>query len=371
MTVNQSHKADKINCQYCFSNNIVKRGKRINKLKVVQIFYCKECKKRFTSEKIKNKTYDIQTIVKSISFYNKGLTIDVVSEKTNIPRSTISNWIVEYKELFNLSKYYRELQAFSQNNVLIESYKFVHNLVYLYQQHNFKLNKFIYDKETGLYEYLLKAKNGKFNSKIFIESNNRASNTKLNILQDIAIKKINNNACKFVDIAVQLVNENRERHNAVEKIMLENDSSTIAVEVPVLLQLSKSTIPWIRSLREPDSKVWLSIAGRFDASTRSATAQRPLTNTEALEVNEITSNDYITGHIDILQYRNNKLYILDYKPKADKEKPIGQLFIYACCLSKATGIPFSKIKIAWFDETVYYETGAMDVYKEVMKRFKY
>ena len=26
------------------------------------------------------------------------------------------------------------------------------------------------------------------------------------------------------------------------------------------------------------------------------------------------------------------MYILDYKPGADKEKPVGQLFIYACCL---------------------------------------
>jgi len=132
-------------------------------------------------------------------------------------------------------------------------------------------------------------------------------------------------------IALELVNDNRERHDAVEKIMLENDTSTIATEVPVYLQLSKSTIPWLSNIK--------------------------------------SANDYITGHIDILQYRNGKLYILDYKPGADKEKPIGQLFVYACCLSKATNIPFTKIKLAWFDENVYYETGAMDVYKEVMKNF--
>ncbi len=37
-----------------------------------------------------------------------------------------------------------------------------------------------------------------------------------------------------------------------------------------------------------------------------------------------SSNGFVTGHIDILQFRNNKVYILDYKPNADKEKPLGQ-----------------------------------------------
>lgn len=105
----------------------------------------------------------------------------------------------------------------------------------------------------------------------------------------------------------------------------------LTTEVPVFLQLTKSTIPWLKNIK--------------------------------------SANNYITRHIDILQYRNGKLYILDYKPRADKEKPVGQLFVYACCLSKVTGIPFANIKLAWFDENVYYETGTMDVYKEVMKNF--
>jgi len=319
-------------CKYCGSENLIKKGKRVNKLKEVQLFLCNECYKRFSSEKFNNKTYDIQTIVKTLSLYNGGHTIDSVFDKTNIPRSTVSNWLSEYKELFNLSKFYRELQSFRQDNRIIERYKYIHHLVYLYLQHSFKLEKFIKDKEKGLYEYLQKTKNGDIDSSIFLESDIRASKTKLNIAHDIKISKANNNACKFAMIALELVNDNRERHYAVEKIMLENDTSTIATEVPVFLQLSKSTIPWLRNIK--------------------------------------SANDYITGHIDILQYRNGKLYILDYKPGANKEKPIGHLFVYACCLSKATKIPFTKIKLAWFDENVYYETGAMDVYKEVMKSFK-
>lgn len=43
---------------------------------------------------------------------------------------------------------------------------------------------------------------------------------------------------------------------------------------------------------------------------------------------------FILGHIDILQYRNSKFYIMDYKPEATKEHPIGQLFIYACAFHR-------------------------------------
>jgi len=111
--------------------------------------------------------------------------------------------------------------------------------------------------------------------------------------------------------------------------MLENDTSTIATEGPVFIQASESPLIGLRNLSE----------------------------------------NPITGHIDILQYRNGKLYILDYKPGAQKEKPIGQLFVYACCLSRATGIHFPKMRPAWFDELNYFEVDAMDVYKRVAEMF--
>ena len=75
----------------------------------------------------------------------------------------------------------------------------------------------------------------------------------------------------------------------------------------------------------------------------------------------------IVGFVD---KKNDCVYILDYKPNAQKEKPLGQLFVYACCLSRLAGIHFAKIKLGWFDESDYFETDAMDIYKNVMKIFK-
>ena len=93
-------------CTYCGSDDLVKRGKRVNKKKEVQLYYCRECNRRFSEGTSKNKTYDISTIVKTLSLYNSGLTIDAVSERTSVPRSTISNSKFTGKrstsDLFNL-----------------------------------------------------------------------------------------------------------------------------------------------------------------------------------------------------------------------------------------------------------------------------
>ncbi|PJA40532.1 hypothetical protein CO178_02055, partial [candidate division WWE3 bacterium CG_4_9_14_3_um_filter_34_6] len=63
----------------------------------------------------------------------------------------------------------------------------------------------------------------------------------------------------------------------------------------------------------------------------------------------------VTGHIDFLQIRNGMIHILDYKPKAEKEKPIEQLTLYAMALSRLTGLRLFEFKCAWFDEKDYFE----------------
>lgn len=64
----------------------------------------------------------------------------------------------------------------------------------------------------------------------------------------------------------------------------------------------------------------------------------------------------ITGHIDILQIRYNKLHILDFKPeKTSKKEAITQLYHYASALSELTNTPIKNFKCAWFDQNRYYE----------------
>jgi ATP-dependent exoDNAse (exonuclease V) beta subunit len=104
--------------------------------------------------------------------------------------------------------------------------------------------------------------------------------------------------------------------------MLANDSTTIAVEVPVWL-----THDDIVGLEKQHGIRLLS----GDVETT------------------------ITGHIDFLQVRNGAVHVLDYKPDARTNKPIGQLTIYALALSRLTGLRLFDIKCAWFNENEYCE----------------
>jgi len=68
------------------------------------------------------------------------------------------------------------------------------------------------------------------------------------------------------------------------------------------------------------------------------------------------NNEIITGHIDFLQLRFNKIHILDYKPEAEKEKQAqSQVYLYARALSEITKIPLTNFVCAYFDENNYFE----------------
>ncbi len=138
MSENKENIEKKI-CPYCGSKKLIKKGIRKNKLKEVQVYSCKDCSKKFSDSNFINKTYSIAQIVKTLPYYNKGLTIKEVSDKTNIPSSTIANWIVEYKQTFNLLEFATQIRKFKTINKIIETHKYDHGIIYLYQHHKFKL----------------------------------------------------------------------------------------------------------------------------------------------------------------------------------------------------------------------------------------
>jgi ATP-dependent exoDNAse (exonuclease V) beta subunit len=69
----------------------------------------------------------------------------------------------------------------------------------------------------------------------------------------------------------------------------------------------------------------------------------------------------ITGHIDVLQIRNGRVHILDYKPGAVHERPIAQLMVYALALSRRTGLRLFDFTCAWFDDRHYFEFNPLHV----------
>lgn len=79
---------------------------------------------------------------------------------------------------------------------------------------------------------------------------------------------------------------------------------------------------------------------------------------------EKNRNAGICGHIDLLQVRNGLIYLLDFKPEAEKEdeqKVASQLFFYASGLSFRTGIKLDTFRCAQFDNLHYFEFEPREV----------
>lgn len=63
------------------------------------------------------------------------------------------------------------------------------------------------------------------------------------------------------------------------------------------------------------------------------------------------SAEPLTGHIDLLSFDDQYVWIWDYKPNACKEKYASmQLYLYAQMLSRRTEIPLTMIRCGYFDD---------------------
>jgi hypothetical protein len=177
------------------------------------------------------------------------------------------------------------------------------NLDYEFMYHSYKLDSTVREQFPGLYRYIKNFEKGC--PDVFFEVGKRCSKPSFKI--HIKARKTNNLACKIADFAVKAASKNWDRHKTVERFMLINDKATIACEIPVWY--------W-------DTKV----------------------------------DNGVTGHIDMIQVRNNTIYILDYKPDASKDKKAkDQLYHYALALSFRTKLSLENIRCAWFDKKFYYE----------------
>ena len=103
----------------------------------------------------------------------------------------------------------------------------------------------------------------------------------------------------------------KERHEQVQVYMLENDDCTVAMEVPLWIDYQE--------------------AGVFQTL--------------------MTSDQFLSGHVDVLAIEDGRVWIWDYKPNAYKERWVHvQLSAYALMLSHRTGISLENIRCGYFDD---------------------
>ena len=303
-------------CAYCNGNRIVKRGKQKTK-RIKQIYYCKDCNKRFIDSGLRGKAYDAIVILNAISYYNLGNSLEesvkLINKQFKIKasKSSVSNWLNEYKHIYSYHRF-RDNVLREYNRDVLASRLFRHKgLTYNYKYHKAKLDLFC--RYDNLASYL-KSFEENFPHDIF-EKDERGSQIRIDI--NVLKKEKNNYACKLAKFALNSINDNKKRHNLIENFMLINDTATIAVEVPVWF--------WEKNLY---------------------------------------GGIGICGHIDILQLRYGKIYVLDFKPDAVKEnekKVVSQLYLYSLGLSFRTGIMLENFRCAWFDDESYFEFNPNNV----------
>jgi len=332
-------------CPYCQGKNIVKKGTRKKKLETVQLFYCNDCKKVFTPQKVKGKQFPLNVILEVLNFYNTGFTLEESCKflKTkfglDVSINTLSNWVKEYESICRYARM-RDfgLKLFSPNQV-IQSVRLYHRQVFDFLYHRAKIALILQDFKHQKYEPLRE-----FLDIIAVECPHqlfkdgpRISEVKEKFdLSEVIIREKNNFACRIAELVLQAVQDSKLRHQTLERFMLCNDSVTVASEIPVYL--NEEDIEYMN--RELDFKIPIKV-------------DKPL-----------------CGHIDILQVRNGAIHILDYKPEAKKEKPIEQLTLYAIALSRLTGLRLYEFKCAWFDEKSYYEFFPLHIIYKLRKKQK-
>ncbi len=128
---------------------------------------------------------------------------------------------------------------------------------------------------------------------------------------DVDLKKIPGHEVCSLAIAGLELDQFNTAHTNVQMFMLQNDSSTLSIEVPI----------WL----EPQELVgYEELFGR---------------------------EGILTGHIDALRVEDGKIWIWDYKPKAHLEKYAStQTNFYAIMLSKRTGVPIDNFRCGYFDD---------------------
>jgi hypothetical protein len=118
-------------------------------------------------------------------------------------------------------------------------------------------------------------------------------------------------------------------HSNVQVFMLSEDSKTIGIEVPI----------WLKA--DELGKKYEELFG---------------------------TKEPLSGHIDVLRLEDDKLWIWDYKPNAEKEKYAStQTFFYSIMLSKRTGIPLDKFMCGYFDDKTSFVFKPKQKYLEEMQ----
>lgn len=378
-------------CPYCESRDFVRRGVRKNKHQEVQLYICRHlsCGRTFTSRTIKGKQFPWPVVLDAISYHNLGYTFPQVSQilETKLGFSpsveTVASWYEQYKPLCRFER----LRPFamkilatwrshaakrakgSPNGIadkfdMVETITLAHRQLYRFRYHRPKLVLALEEYKNRnfgrLMEYLDAISTETPHQ--YFQDGARMSEIKSKFDKtDMIIRGKTNFANQFTKFILQGVPHNKDRHEVLQRFLIANDSVTVATEVPVFIRREDIT--------HMEQVLKFKVTGNpnVDAPNTETDKDIGLVSIKGHK-RPVPFPSLLTGHIDIVQVRNGIVHILDYKPNADKEKPIEQLTWYALALSRLTGLRLFEFKCAWFDENNYFEFYPLHVVKKMDRK---
>ena len=401
---------ESLTCPYCQSKEFVRKGFRNKKREIVQLYRCKACGRVFTPRQTKGKHYPLGVMLKAISIYNSGYSLEktcqIINEEQQKTRfsadsltgkhtdvvvpalsknkvtykqefvkshllytiqpSTLSTWLKETEELCKFSRMREFVMKKYKPEEMVVSATLAHQQLFHYRFHRAKcqliINEDFKHYRFGPLQEFLEMVPGECPHQYF-STGLRASEAPMTFSKkQMIVRAKQNYANQLAQFVLQSVKERQLRHEALQKFMLYNDSVTVATEVPVYL--TKDDLEHLQT--QLGFELYQKTQKTQKAGKSEKSDDQKISNSDALS--SLSLPRLITGHIDILQIRNGQIHILDYKPRAEKEKPIEQLTLYAMALSRLTGLRMFDFKCAWFDENDYFEFYPLHVIHKPKKR---
>jgi len=238
-------------CPYCGSHTISRKGVRKKKLEVVQLWRCASCKRTFTPgpAALRNKTYPIRMVLQVLTLYNLGYSLTETARRLksksgrHISPTTIATWIGAHKEQTTSRRLRAEATTIYPPEQTLRSIKLYHRQIYAYAYHRSKLALLRRNPQHRRFETLatfLENIPSTCPHELFRRDDDphaRASQARPAFANPdhIVINRKENTATATAGLIIPAVGSNKLRHETLQNFMLANDSSTLAVEIPIWL----------------------------------------------------------------------------------------------------------------------------------------
>lgn len=325
---------------------------------MAQLYLCKspECGKTFTAEAVKGKRFPLEAVIEGMSYYNLGFTFDescrFLEKKfgTAPAPATLSEWVEEYKPLCRFERLRPYAVKLCHPRDMVEVVTMAHRQLYRFRYHRAKIRLMLEEFRNRhlfpLKEYL-DSVSAETPHQYFQEGERMSDIRSRFNTAEMIIKSKQNFANRLAQFVLSAVRENKKRHEELQRFFIANDSVTVATEVPVYIR--KEDIDHMENILG----FKITDDGTIKIKGRKMPEKMP---------------KLLTGHIDLVQIRNGQAHILDYKPRAAKERPVEQLTWYALALSRLTGLRLFNFTCAWFDEKDFYQFYPLHVVKKLKRK---